>query len=783
MTRSLLCVLGLLLIAARSEAQSVVVIALRASRPGIVGRFAIVRCTLKNEGTQTVPIKRITMTLSGGPGKEEDFAVSPPDSPVSGELRPGQRWTIRQFQKISAVGDYSCRVVLTDAQGRRIPLRFADGRLAAVPLSVIPAASVLRVQFDVRDPLPTHVYAPGQTIRLQVLPILTGGADLSPQVKSLEIVPAAKPFSVSDPATAQRLLGSGTAAQDGFRADFWGVPDASKSLEIIVTFTYPVDVSSLRLSGENLNDEYGLKDCVARVVRPDGGTTPLPVIRLLDGSRWTVLSAAATPMTASGLRLRVSTSYKLNITSLAIQGGPVEGQTPGRSAIVAAQWQDAFGKPLTKATLLRLFQENTVVSPRNVLPGYYGLVLTTRIAGVDPTRREYGFAVLPPQTGASHDPRLGMVHMDIGEPHLGVGWVKTLDTHFFDESTFTLDAADWQKAIADRRARGLEELPLMSDGDWASDSTRPVSPAQLGRIHDKMLQYFRATPDVQDWELGLEENLGYRGNRAQWLYYWPNLEAKARAVRQAAADAHADITLIYQIAERDPQTVVEFCRSRAHRQFDVLSLHPYAWPDFPPPEQWMPPYLAQVRGAMAKYHAPMPLWFTEIGAPVDGNPGGFFGYPSIPAFDRGLSRSEHAAYLLKCHLVAFHLGVQKVFWYTYRDGGDDPEFAEDHFGMIDFWGYPLPSYVAYSTMARLLAGKSFQSARTVARDVQVYRFGDEHEGCLVVWTYPAATKRVSLRAFGASPAHVMAVMDMLGRPVHGTTIAVSGNPIYIRVRP
>ena len=118
----------------------------------------------------------------------------------------------------------------------------------------------------------------------------------------------------------------------------------------------------------------------------------------------------------------------------------------------------------------------------------------------------------------------------------------------------------------------------------------------------------------------------------------------------------------------------------------------------------MPPYLAQVRAAMAQYHARKPIWFTEIGAPLNGNPGGFFGYPSVPAYDRGLSRSEHAAYLLTCHLMALRLRVDKLFWYTYQDGGDNPEYAEDFFGMIDFRGFPKPSYVAYCTMARSRAG-------------------------------------------------------------------------------
>lgn len=296
-----------------------------------------------------------------------------------------------------------------------------------------------------------------------------------------------------------------------------------------------------------------------------------------------------------------------------------------------------------------------------------------------------------------------------------------------------------------------------------------------------MEQYFRATPDVHYWELGIEENLKYRGHRKDWPYFWPNLEAKVRAVRRAAAASHTDIKLIYQIAETDPQTVNEFCANGASRQFDVLSLHPYAWPDFAPPEKWMLEYLAQVRSSMIRYNAVKPIWFTEIGAPLNGNPGGFFGYPSNPAFDRGLSRSEHASYMLKSHLAALRLGVQKVFWYNCRDGGSDPEYAEHHFGLIDYWGYPKPSYVAYSTMARLLFNKAWVLSRTLNRNVQVYQFTGKDTDCTVVWTYPAVNRALPVTALDIPIAKITSIFDLFGRPVsvpHGT-LPLSANPVYI----
>ena len=780
-TLSCLCGLGLgvVPVACRAQAAGVVVTELRTPQPAVQGRFATVRCTIKNTGMQPIPLKAVTVALVGEADQTTDFKGAPPNPPLAGGLRPGQSYMFRQFQQMPAAGDAACLVRAEDARGQWRRLTFSDGRPARATLHVVPLDAIPHVLFQTTDPHPTHVYRPGQTISLRVVPVLTGGPDLSPQVTSVQISTPAKPFAMSDPATARDLLHGGT-----FAADFWAAPDTQKFLDLTVAFAKPVEITSWRLSGENLNGQYGLQDCVASVVTPDGSARPVPVVRTLDGSHWTALSALPAGVTATGLRLRLSTAYKINITGLALQGGEAPTGTQAGRAVVTVQWQDAWGKRLSQPVPLTLFRPNVIPSPGRLALGYVGLVLTTHIPGVDPTRRELGFAVLPPPDGR-HDARLGLVHPDIGDPNLDEAWIKTLATNDFDEAKFTLDGPGWQAAIADRRAHGLTELPLMADSDWASDSTVPVAAGKLQRIHDKMVQYFRATPDVHFWELGLEENLGYRGHRQDWVDYWPNLEAKARAVRQAATDAHAAITLIYQIAERDPQTVEEFCRSRAQRQFDVLALHPYLWPDFPPPEQWMPPYLAQARAAMAKYGAQKPIWFTEIGAPLDGNPGGFFGYPANQYFVQGLSRSGHAAYLVKCHLMALRLGVAKVFWYTNRDGGNNPEYAEDFFGMIDFWGYPKPSYLAYCTMARVLTGKPFGSAQVIGQDIQVSRFADAREECAVVWAYPAATRTVPLASLHIAPSRVIRVLDLLGRPVpiQGGRLPVTGDPVYVLARP
>jgi hypothetical protein len=198
----------------------------------------------------------------------------------------------------------------------------------------------------------------------------------------------------------------------------------------------------------------------------------------------------------------------------------------------------------------------------------------------------------------------------------------------------------------------------------------------------------------------------------------------------------------------------------------------------------MPDYIGQIRGYMTRYNAVKPIWLTEIGAPVEANPGGFSGYPGDPGtFDKVLSRDDHAAYAIKCLLVAWQQQIPKVFWYNYRDGGRNPEYAEDNFGMIDFWGFPKPTYAAYATMASLLRDRPLASTGVADGNVNVYRFRGARQDVLAVWTYPAAIKKVSLRALQVLPSHVAGARDLFGKPLalSGGTIAVSAAPTYILI--
>ncbi len=773
------CLLWLCAVVCRAQPPALVVTSLKTSRPNALGRFATVSATLKNVSGHSLTLRAADVTARDGDGNEQQSGVGPLTPALPQTLPPGGALALRRFIRVPRVGTYSCSLRADDGTGRLVSVPDAAGHSPSAALEVIPAAVMPRADFDVADPHPSHVYRPGETITVHVTPVVSSGSDLSPAVSAVTVAPGAHPWAIGDAVQATALLHPPAT----FDADFYGVDAAHKYLDLGVNFKTPCRVAVVRLSGDNPNGQFGLGDCAVQAEQPDGSAVTLSTVFQSEGSAWTLFAGLPQGVTTIGLRLRLHTHYKLELTGLALLGTPDAASSHPHPAALSCVWRDAFGHALTRPRPLMSFQPAGVVSPPHLAPGYYGLDITTAFPDADSSRREYGFVVLPaPSASAAPDDRLGVVHMNLSDQNLGAGWTKTLSTPFYDEQKESLDTAAWGSALAERTAAGVNELPLVAGSDWDSDGASRVSAEQLRRLQTKMRQYFQTHPTALFWELGLEENLGYRSHRGTWPYYWANLEAKARAVRAAAA-GNPQIRLIFQVAEIDPRSAEDFLKSAAARQFDILSLHPYAWPDFPAPEKWMPDYLAQVRAMMTRYHAVKPIWFTEIGAPMDGNPGGFFGYPSNAVFDRGLGRDEYMAYLVKCHVAAFRLGIGKVFWYTYQDGGANPEYAEDHFGMIDVRGFPQPGYAAYCTMSRLLRGKTFTSYGVRTSDVQVYRFQGNHQDCLVVWSYPAAARRVSLSSLGLKPSQILAVTDVTGKPLspQNNTVPISAYPVYLTV--
>ncbi|MDR1281032.1 MAG: hypothetical protein LBK99_09450, partial [Opitutaceae bacterium] len=465
-------------------------------------------------------------------------------------------------------------------------------------------------------------------------------------------------------------------------------------------------------------------------------------------------------------------------------------------------------------------QATKIPSPPSPPAGYYGLLVETAKDGFILHQKETGFGVVPagqyaaalasvpenektdttlapspPRRAAVDDSLFGMTHHNLRDPWLRPAWSKTLVvTRHLDAKTGAIDDEGWRAAVGKVRESGYEDLPMFTRAVWQSANDKPVQPEQLAKIRDIMRHRIKTTPDVFYYELGLEENLSYRRNRAAATHMWQNLAAKARAAREGvfsvnpANPANSQISFGYQIAEFDFRSMEEFIKSPAYREFQFISLHPYAWETFPMPDEWMENVVSRCRGFMKEAGREIPVWFTEIGAPHNGNPGGFFGYPQNGILTNGLSRENYATFTTRCHVIAASLGVKHLFWYNYQDNADDIFYAERHFGLRDTWGFPKPAYISYANMTRLLEGRK-HAGITRDGDLVAHRF-DPIPGSPLLRSGSGTTWVVWRRDKAASPrplaiAALLPPGGKINRAVdnYGTSLPIESGAILIGARP
>jgi len=458
---------------------------------------------------------------------------------------------------------------------------------------------------------------------------------------------------------------------------------------------------------------------------------------------------------------------------------------------ISCRWHDFRGQSQGPPIFLSAASQTTVRAPSSET-GYYGLrcsssdsdiTLPGRVSG-EP--REYGFAVLPAVDIAGREidssSPFGMVHAHLEDAHLA-GWVKTRwSPQYTSPGATDVNTVGFASDMAKARSLGLIELPLLTGSGWRSDDTQGVSKTFLTGLETTMTRFFQADPQVDHWELGLEENIKPFYADA---FYWQNLLAKTSAVRKAADAANPDIKLLYQIAGLNIAGVENFFETGVARKFDILALHPYAWPDFRAPETWLKRYIDEVKSVMTASSNVMPIWFTEVGAPHHGN------CPECPLMSgknpvTGLPLDGMAIYLVKIFVTALHLGVEKIFWYNYQDRCSVRSNAECNFGIKDSAGFPKPAYVSQYVLVDYLSNKTPTDASTSAGGIHIYGFQGASEETLVVWQYPAENARdvpLSTIRAGLSSRRVIDVVDTVGTPkaLDGESIRVTGAPLFLTI--
>ncbi len=124
----------------------------------------------------------------------------------------------------------------------------------------------------------------------------------------------------------------------------------------------------------------------------------------------------------------------------------------------------------------------------------------------------------------------------------------------------------------------------------------------------------------------------------------------------------------------------------AEGYFDVMSIHPYVHP-VTSNVFILQRYINDTRAVMTRYGDSRPIWVDEIG------------WSTTPNAWGGPTASEEQVASWVTTVFTRLTGVDKIFWYNFKDIGTDPNNLEHHFGLLHYDLSLKPGYKAYINLS------------------------------------------------------------------------------------
>lgn len=247
---------------------------------------------------------------------------------------------------------------------------------------------------------------------------------------------------------------------------------------------------------------------------------------------------------------------------------------------------------------------------------------------------------------------------------------------------------------------------------------------------------------VDYWQIWNEPNLGLHGGNPE--VYARLLAAAGNAIHKANPKAKV---LGLNMAFCDVLWTETILRLVPYDCFDIICFHPYRNPNAPEDkfDWWMldqyvkrfhqelPADYPLVRASfldqtdelikiMSQFGKPKPIWITEMCFNTHLHP-------------YGVSELRSADLLVRFHLLALaSRKVEKVFWWTLKDGGSRQFDAADMVGLMRDDLAPKYSYYAYGFMTRMLEGKRWLRNDYFGPEVYACVFTNDQEDTMVLWS-------------------------------------------------
>ncbi len=290
-------------------------------------------------------------------------------------------------------------------------------------------------------------------------------------------------------------------------------------------------------------------------------------------------------------------------------------------------------------------------------------------------------------------------------------------------------AFDWSgtdRLVDAAEAAGVDLLPILDYGaPWASadgSTGPPEDPADFAAFAAAVAERYAGR--VRAYEIWNEQNVG--------LVFWPPVEdpeaygallvAASAAIREADPDAIVSFGGVFGpelIFNTDGETFVRQVAEAVPDlgdHVDLMAFHPYRYP-FSAPE-----HADETQASLLDDVCSMAGLMEELGMPDHGLWMTELGWHTAPnALVPGVDEATQGDYLARAALISWSQGVERFYWYTFRDSGIALDDQEQRFGLYAFdadptdgeGARPKDSAGRFAALAEALAGHTRIEDRSV----------------------------------------------------------------------
>jgi len=304
------------------------------------------------------------------------------------------------------------------------------------------------------------------------------------------------------------------------------------------------------------------------------------------------------------------------------------------------------------------------------------------------------------------------------------------------------DWGPYDRLVAKCHQYGILLFGNLTDGPEFHDTRTDAGIEAYGAFARAAVK--RYAGKVDHWQIWNEPNLGYHSGNPE--LYARLLAASGKAIHEANPKARV---LGLNMAFCDVLWTEKILRLVPYHCFDIICFHPYRNPNAPEDkfDWWVqdqyvkrfhkeltPGYplvhasfleqTDELIKTMEKFGQAKPIWITEMCFNTHIHP-------------YGVSELRSADLLVRFHLLALaSRKVEKIFWWTLKDGGPQQFDAAEMVGLMRADLTPKYAYHAFGVMTRMLEGKRWVRNDSFGPDIYACTYTDDakDEDTMVLWS-------------------------------------------------